>query len=140
MFAGFGNPLAPPIEGEMDVDNESMDIRALVSLLGRDILEGQERHLDFTFQEVIDLAHQGDLFNWILDGKEVEGEYVLKRDASVKFGLLLKRYMPRVNDKTGPRFRLWRFNTPDGMKAIRTNCTGKDKHRRFVLELPPKAV
>jgi hypothetical protein len=139
MFAGFGNPLLPPSEGELGVDNETTDMRSLVQTMAQEILSGEQRRTEFTFQNVVNLAHQAGLFDWILDGKESEGNYVLKPDANSKFGKLMKKYAPLVTDQKGPRFRLWRFDTDVGRKAVRTSCTGKDKQRRYVVEQPTAA-
>ena len=140
MFAGFGNPLVPPDESELDVDNESCDMRALVMMMAKDVLSGEKRRMEFAFQSVVNMAYQAGLFDWILDGKESEGDYVLKPDANSKFGKLIKRYAPHVGDQKGPRFRLWRFDTVKGPQPIRTSCTGKDKMRRYIVEAPSSVV
>jgi hypothetical protein len=136
-FAGFGNPMLPPSEGEMDVDNETSDMRALISILGKDVLSGEERRSEYTFQQVVNTAHASGLFDWVVDdGKDDMGDYVLKPAAKSKFGKLVKRYAPHTGDKMGPRFRLWRFQTDAGLRALRTSCTGKDNQRRYIVESP----
>ena len=51
-------------------------------------------------------------------GRSRKGDYVLKPDAKSRFGKLLKKYAPYVGDEKGPRFRLWRFDTPREGAAI----------------------
>ena len=136
MFAGFGNPLIPPSEGELDVDNETADMRSLVMSMSKELLAGEQRRVAFTFQALVNMAHHAGLFDWMLDGKEAEGDYVLKPEANSKFGKLLKKYAPLVSEQKGPRFRLWRFETDGGQVPVRTSCTGKDRHRRYLVELP----
>jgi hypothetical protein len=135
-FAGFGDPLAHPDTGEMDVDTETSDMRTLIHTLADPVLSGEKRREEYRFQHIVNVAHEAGLFDWILDGKEEAGDYLLKESANSKFGKLLKKYAPHVGQRQGPRFRLWRFPSHDGLRSIRTSCTGKDKQRRYIVALP----
>lgn len=124
-FAGFGDCLAEP-EIEKDPNTEQGDILALVkTLVTPDAGEEQQRHLEFTFQQIVNEAHEAGLFSWVLDGKDDSGNYVLNHKSESSFGKLLRKFSPLKGNR---RFRF------DG-KVVLFWCTGKQRHRRYVLEL-----
>lgn len=143
-FAGFGDCLAMPTDVESDVNTEGADMKGLVTMLAKPVLAGDTRRLELRFQDVVNGAHEGGFFDWMLDGKLVDKEedrepgvwcvengvfkeYVLKPDSTSRFGKLLKRYAPQ----TGARiFRV----TPE--QSVRVSCTGKNRQRRYVIERP----
>jgi hypothetical protein len=133
-FAGFGDCLAMPAEVESDVNQETADMKAMVTLLAKPLIGGEEKRLEFRPQEIANAAHDGGFFDWLLDGKEVESDervgvkdYMLKPDSASRFFKLFKRYAP---EKGARIFRV----TPD--KSVRLSCTGKNRQRRYILELP----
>ena len=101
--------------------SEEADVRSLVAALAQPILLGNKRRCEYTFREVVNVAHQNELFNWMLHGKETQAgeagilvrkDFVLRSDSNSKFGKLLKRYAPRAGDFRGPRYRPFRFGKP----------------------------
>jgi len=125
-FAGFGDCLAEPEDDEKNVNTESADMKALVRLLFTpDPGEAPQNHLEFTFQEVVNVAHEAGLFGWVLDGKEEKGNYELNHKAESSFGKLLRKFSPL----TGAR--RFRFDA----KQVLFRCTGKNRQRRYVLNL-----
>ena len=148
IFAGFGDPLAES-EGdeEEDLDTEGADARTLMAVLAEPLLKGELRRAEYEYQQVVNVAHDADLFDWILDGKQVEikeggivrrEDFVLKSESHSKFGKLLKRYAPFVGQEKGPKHRLFRIGKGEGSQLIRTSSTGRSGRRKFVVELPPE--
>jgi hypothetical protein len=132
LFAGFGDCLAMPSEVESDVNTEMSDMKGLVRKLSAPLLRtiDPERVHEYFFQDVVNAAHDGGYFDWMLEGKEDQdatgrSNYVLKQGSDVKFGRLLRRYAPRIGVRA---FRI----TPT--VTIRMRSTGKDRHRRFIIE------
>lgn len=124
-FAGFGDCLAEP-DIEKDPNTEQGDTKALVKLLMMpDAGEPQATHLEFTFQEIVNAAHEAGLFGWVLDGKEDKGNYDLNHKSESSFGKLLRKFAPLIGQR---RFRF------DG-KVVLFRCTGKNRQRRYVLDL-----
>lgn len=148
-FAGFGDPLAPPgeMEEEQDMDTETADVRNLVLVLADSIISDDGKRIEYTFQQVVNLAHEHELFDWILDGKEVEQheeaalvrrDYILKTDSKSKFGKLLKRYAPYTGEAQGPRFRVFRVGKGDKARQIRMSSIGRTGRRKFIVEAADK--
>jgi hypothetical protein len=147
-FAGFGDPLAPPegLDEEYDTDTETADVWSLVKGLAERILTGDERRCEYTFQEVVNIAHQLELFDWMLDGKDVteysndgfpiRKDFMLKPDSRSRFGKLLKRYAPFAGDVQGPRHRLFHIGKADQQRAIKMYSMGSAGRRKFVVESP----
>lgn len=144
-FSGFGDPLAPTADadGEDDIDSEASNMRSLIAVLADPIIKGHSEHEEFTFQQIVNAAHLNELFEWVLDGKDVEtieGEfrkydYVLKSDAKSRFGKLLKRYLPYAGEQQGPRHRSFWFGKGDQRLQIKTSSVGQTGRRKFILEL-----
>lgn len=144
-FANFGDPLAPPTDAddEGDMDTETADVRKLVAILAESILAGDGKRLEYTFQEVVNIAHENELFDWMLDGREVEQheealvrrDYVLKTDSKSKFGKLLKRYAPWGGEAQGPRHRLFGIGKGEQARKILMSSVGRSGRRKFVVEL-----
>jgi hypothetical protein len=151
-FAGFGDLLTYPEEedDEADIDTEMGDMRQLVKILGESILTADEkRRCEYNFQQVVNVAKENDLFDWMLDGKEtdvyesgmlVRKDYVLKSDAKSKFGKLMKRFAPHSGEFQGPRHRLWRIGQNEQMRLIKTSSIGSAGKRKFVIEAADKAA
>ena len=148
-FAGFGDPLAPPEDqdDEQDMDTETADARRLVAILADSIINDDAKRLEYTFQQVANIAHEHELFAWMLDGKEVEQheegalvrrDYVLKAESKSKFGKLLKRYAPWSGETQGPRHRLFPVGKGEKARQIKMSSAGKAGHRKFVVELVEK--
>jgi hypothetical protein len=126
IFSEFGDPLAFPEDSddEEDIDTENVDMRSLVGLLAESITSGDERHVEYTFQQVVNIVQENELFDWLIDGKEVaeheastgaliHKDFILKSDSKSKFGKLLKRYMPYSGELQGARYRLFRIGKGD---------------------------
>lgn len=127
--AGIGNPLEIPAEGQTGKSNEEGDIYTLIGKLA----DTESAHSEYTFAEVVTTANDLGLFPWILDdGKEFkdtatgEVEWQLRPAANSSFGRILQKWFP-----TG-RKRI--YKTSSG-KTVRVTCTGKHRHRRYVLEV-----
>ena len=124
-------------------------MRTLVKILVESILTGETKRVEYTFQEVVNIAHQNDLFDWLLDGKEVSehaastgalirSDYVLKADSKSKFGKLLKRYAPYAGELQGRRHRLFRLGKAHQCQQINMSSCGRAGRRKFVVELAEK--
>ncbi len=147
-FAGFGDPLAIVEDDDDDMDNEAADMRVLIKVMAESLLSGEQDHVEHSYQAVVNMAHDNGLFEWILDGKEVETtegpytkkDFMLKADAHSKFGKLMKRWAPAAGDAKGPKFRIFRLGKADGSQIVRTSSTGRAGRRRYILELPKEAA
>jgi hypothetical protein len=131
-FAGFGDCLAMPSEVESEVNTEMAHMKALVKTLSAPLLrkEEAEQLKEYEFQDVVNAAHEGGYFTWMLDGKEVieavgGRNYVLTAKSNTKFGRLLHRYAPPLGARV---FRL----TP--LDTVRLSSKGTGRHKRFVFE------
>src|SRR5205085_3847587 len=131
-FAGFGDCLAMPSEVESDVNTALADMKGLVKELAAPLLrkEGPEKVVSKTFQEIVNAAHEGGYFDWVLDGKEEvhapgHRDYVLTSKSVAKFGKLLARYAPKSGAHV---FRVAPMDT------VRFSSKGKQRHKRFILE------
>lgn len=143
IFAGFGDPMVEPSDVETEIDTEMADMKALVKALAESILKEGEKREEYTFQEVVNMAHLNGCFDWLLDGKDVQAEdvpgvpggkhadYVLKADSNSRFGRLLRKYAPAAGEATVKKVRLFRL-TQD--RSVRFSSTGKQRHKRFVVE------
>jgi hypothetical protein len=145
-FSGFGDPLAPPedFDGEQDIDTETANMRSLIMVLADPILSGDSKREEFNFQQIVNAAHNNELFDWLLDGKDVEQheagslvrtDYVLKSDSKSKVGKLLKRYLPYAGELQGPRHRSFWFGQGDQRRQVKTSSMGQSGRRKFILEL-----
>lgn len=124
-FAGFGDCLALPAI-EKDPNTETGDVRALVKILVTpETGEEPANHYEFTWQQLVNAAHEAGLFGWVLDGKESEGNYVLNHKADSSFGKLVAKFAPLTGVRT---FRL-------GVQVWHFWRTGKNRQRRYVLEM-----
>jgi hypothetical protein len=132
-----------------DMDTEGADMQALIKTLAEPLLsEGSEqRHVEYSYQAVVNIAHENGLFDWLLEGKEVEAmesgyverkDFILKGDSHSKFGKLMKRYAPAASELAGSRFRVFRFGKGDGSQIVRTSSKGRAGRRKYIIELPPK--
>lgn len=129
-YAGFGDCLAEP-EVEQEVNTEKTDIRALIkALMARDdVMEDEQKdksRLEFTFQQIVDTAHEAGVFDWLLDGKDESGSYILNKKSDSSFGLMLRRFFPLEGSRV---FRMTET------VAVQTRVTGRNRQRRFLLEL-----
>ncbi len=123
-FAGFGDCLAQP-EVEKDVNTEATDVRLLVQELIKQG-EPEARRLEYSFQEITDTAYALGVCGWVLEGKEIEGHYILTRRSQIKFGKLVRKYAPLKPDSR-------RF-TVGASKVVRIHCTSKNQNRRYIIE------
>jgi len=122
-FAGFGNPL----ENELSVDREMGHVLELIAGLRRRALGDNSG--EFTSREVIDLCHDEELFDWMLEGRVVDGSYKLTPKAASTFGLMLGRYAPHG------AFRTYKVKDGDVQRAIRFGRKGNtQKLKRYVVE------
>lgn len=125
--AGFGNCLEAP-QLAVGGNNEDRQIRDLLTVL----MEGMfSRRREFTFQEVVNAAHENDLFTWLLDGRMSDGDFVLSAKAKSSFGLLLGRYGPNTDLRVRPRT----FRMAEG-RPIMFGASGKGRSKRYFLEDP----
>jgi hypothetical protein len=125
--AGFGNCLEAP-QLAVGGNNEDRQIRDLFTVLMENMFT-QRR--EFTFQEVVNAAHENDLFSWLLDGRMSDGDFALSAKAKSSFGLMLGRYGPNVDLRARPRS----FRLASGA-SILFGSSGKGRNKRFFIELP----
>ena len=125
-YAGFGDGLAAPEVGSAEIDTTDTDMHSLVRTLAKELDEEGKKRVEFPFQDLVDLAHEDGLFEWLLDGKDKEGHYLLEHKSSARFGLLLRKYAPF--NKGGRVFRL------AADRSVKMFATGKNRHRRYVID------
>ena len=123
-FAGFGDCLAEP-EVEKDVNTEATDIRVLLLELLKKAVEGV-RHLEFSFQDIVNTAHEAGVCGWALEGKEEHGDFILTHKSEIKFGKLLRKYAP-----VKPDVRRFRISASD---LVQIHCTSRNQNRRHIIE------
>ena len=123
-FAGFGDCLAEP-EVEKDVNTEAADMRVLVLEL---LKKGEEsvRRLEFSFQQIVNTAHEAGVCGWALEGKEEHGDFILTHKSEIKFGKLLRKYAPLKPDVR--RFRI------SASEVVQIHCTSRNQNRRYIIE------
>jgi hypothetical protein len=123
-FAGFGDCLAEP-EVEKDVNTEATDMRVLVVEL---LKKGEEgvRHLEFSFQQIVNTAREAGVCSWALEGKEEHGDFILTHKSEIKFGKLLRKYAPLK-----PEVRRFRIS---GSEIVQIHCTSRNQNRRYIIE------
>ncbi|MEI6035791.1 MAG: hypothetical protein WCS65_16115 [Verrucomicrobiae bacterium] len=129
--AVFGDPLQPRVI-TAGGDTETKDMRDLVSTLAQDLIEEREaaieegkeppREADFKFERVIEICQDKDLFIARLDGKEVDGAFVLTRSSRIQIGKLLQRESGQV----------WQI---EGLGRVRFGRKGSKNWRSFAVEL-----
>jgi len=123
-FAGFGDCLAEP-EVEKNVNIETTDMRFLMGeLLARG--GSDARHLEFSFQDIINSAHEAGVFTWMLEGKKEQEDFILNHKAEIKFGKLLRKYAPLK-----PEVRRFRISASE---VVQMHCTSKNQNRRYIIE------
>ena len=125
--AGFGNCLEAP-QLAVGGNNEDRQLRDLFSVLTENMFSSRR---EFTFQEVVNAAHENDLFSWLLDGRMSDGDFALSAKAKSSFGLMLGRYGPNVDLRARPRS----FRLASGA-SILFGSSGKGRNKRFFIELP----
>jgi hypothetical protein len=122
----------------------SANMRSLIMVLADPILSGDSKREEFNFQQIVNAAQNNELFDWMLDGKDIEqheagslvrSDYVLKSDSKSKFGKLLKRYLPYAGELQGPRHRAFWFGQGDQRRQVKTSSLGRTGRRKFIIEL-----
>lgn len=128
--AGFGNCLEAP-QLAVGGNNEDRQLRELLSVLMEGMFTSRR---EFTFQEVVNAAHENDLFSWLLDGRMSDGDFMLSAKAKSSFGLMLGRYGPNVDLRARPRS----FRMASGA-SILFGSSGKGRQKRYFIEEPVDA-
>jgi hypothetical protein len=124
-FVGFGNCLAEP-ELEKDVNTELADMRVLVlELLKRN--DDGRRRVEFSFQQIVNAAHEAGVFSWTLEGKQEQGDFVLTHKSEIKFGKLLRKYAPLK-----PEVRRFRVTSSN---VVQIHCTSRNQNRRYIIDI-----
>ena len=146
-FAGFGDCLAEP-KLEDAGDNEEMQMNAFVHYLAQKEVWVTSAHadklgrteiataelpgrLEYSFQELADLALNEGHFDWILEGeetKDLDDRVTIKlnsRGAS-RFAALLRTYAPTKETRSFPLA---------ADRRVRFSCTGQNRAKRYVLDL-----
>ncbi|MFZ4695455.1 MAG: hypothetical protein ACOYMV_10045 [Verrucomicrobiia bacterium] len=123
-FAGFGDCLAEPILDTAG-DTETADVRTLVKLLYGDMQPGDSQ-VEFQFQRIVNLCYQEGLFDWMIDGKKDDDDFILKPESSSRLGKMLRRYAP-VEGR-----RVFKLETD---LRVGLKVTGKNRHRRYILSI-----
>jgi len=126
-LAGFGDPLARPLDLDNCGDSETDDFAELVR-----IAAGNLSNCDLTFQEVVHTLWEHGLLPWLFHGREDYDEglskvtFKLNESSASKMGLLLNR------NCSGERGSIFTVKSPDGsLRRVRAYRKGKGRHRRF---------
>lgn len=131
-FAGFGNCLERPSEEEASMDPEGADFDSLLELL---VAREQSRRIVLTFQEIVNLCHENDLFDWALEGKAVDGVFELTKKSRASFARILSRYAPNAETKAAMRHRV---KNGESFMDVFMGALGKNRAKRFFLEIPSR--
>jgi hypothetical protein len=96
--AGFGNPLEK-VQLEAAGDSEERNIRKLIERMRDESLRNDEStgREEYQFQQIVDFCHEDGLFDYILDGRQINGHYKLNTKSNSKFGLCIKKYFPSIS-------------------------------------------
>lgn len=139
--AGYGNPLVKPPE-EQQADQKTPHQRKLVELMSFKLGEKTEagttiEHVDFTFQELVDICYQSELFEFLMgEGKadyKDSGEFkhfLLKPSAASRMGRMLTDEM---SGKTGRIFSV-------GQDRVRFRKQGEGRNKVYRVELVKAAA
>lgn len=84
-------------------------------------------HQEFTFQSVVNAANDNDVFEYMMDGRRSDGDFVLTAKARSRFGLTLGRYAPNI-DVTG----VPRSYVINGKKVM-FGTTKQGKNKRYFI-------
>jgi len=123
--AGFGNCMER-VQLESAGDSEERNIRKLIDALVDLSLTDRG---EFSFQRVVNVCHDEGLFDWMLDGRDQEGDYKLSAKARSTFGLTLGRYAPNVDATGHPR--MYRKEVD---RLVLFGCKGSGRHRVYFVE------
>ena len=100
----------------------------------------------------MNFCHQDGLFDWILDGREIDGGYKLHTKSSIKFGFCIKKFMPSISksaEKAGKPPRRYRVRYGAIIKAGTderrppvdefhfVGTHGDGRHKRYFIEWKP---
>lgn len=121
--AGFGNCLEP-VKLENAGDSEDRNIRALVAQLAERIFDDEP--VKFTFQQLINICHENDIFARDLDGSLKDGDFKLKPKANSSFAKKLLRYAPAKQP------RIYRL---DKDTSVYFSNEGEARERRYIVEI-----
>lgn len=134
--AGYGNPLVKPPE-DQQADQKTPHQRKLVELMTFKLGEKTEagtliEHVDFTFQEIVDICYQSELFEFLMGEGKAEykqsGEFdrfLLKPAAASRMGRMLTDEM---SGKTGRIFTA-------GKDRVRFRKQGEGRNKVYRVEL-----
>lgn len=120
-FAGFGNPL----EKEAACDREMRDL--ILLLVRLEELSLGEHEGEFTAEQITDLCADESLFDYMMEGRHVDGHFKLHPKVRSSFFLMLGRHAP---DVAAHGFRPYKC----GEKVIRFGRKGEGKRRRYIVE------
>jgi hypothetical protein len=135
--AGFGNCLERPVS-DTSGDSESRNIRKMIqSLMAEAIHDRQE----FTFQKIVNICHDNDIFDWMLDGRtNQEGDFVLSMKSKSKFGLTLARYAPNIDNLVGKSTPREPRRYIIDEKEVLFGCEGQFRHKRYFIQQPSGTI
>lgn len=125
--AGFGSPLEP-IESEHIGDTELSDMVVMLTKLVEDMDIDEVKHGEFEFGQLVEVCAEESCFEWIINAGKIKkqgDDEVFELPAKEK-SMLGKLFSGKYG---GRRFRL-----KDGRSVI-FGKRGKNRHRRYVLEL-----
>lgn len=127
MSAGFGNPLEKADLGDAGASEAGQTTDLL-----RELVKFDGSSMSYTFQQIVNIAHNEGIFDYMLyDGQErydevaKEMNYELKPKANSAFGLLLKRLAPPE------RARVYPLSTTE---RVRFSQQGKGRHKKYIVE------
>lgn len=125
-FAGFGDPCErPPDDG--DADSEFEDMMALVKAVA-DLIEEDNKSVELTFSQILEMAVEGNCFAWIIEGRWIERRDEPRTyEAKPKTQAILGRLFA---EKYGGRT----FVLDDG-RRVRFGKKGKNRSRRYEVVL-----
>ena len=127
-FAGFGNPLEK-VQLEQAGDSEERNIHKLIDRMVDLSLTDRG---EFDFQTVVNICHEEAIFDWMLDGREQEGNFKLTAKARSALGLTIGRYAPNVDATGHPRL----YRRGESI-IVEFGCKGQGRHKRYFVEQKP---
>jgi len=146
-FAGFGNCLET-VQIENAGDSMERNIRRLLVALNSERMKPEldrteipdAARREFKFATIVDLCYRDGIFDWMLDGRQEDGHFVLKPGANSKLGTLISRYAPSADSRENSRT----YRIPTGEKTehgdiativIKLFSRGEGRHKKYVFEV-----
>ncbi|HVT74563.1 MAG TPA: hypothetical protein VHD61_15625 [Lacunisphaera sp.] len=125
--AGFEDPLQKPKDDEA-TNTEEVDARELVKQLANAMPDGKKTH-EFTFQDLVDTCYEFKCFDWKMDGKLRPGD-----EGEKDWFECNKTSMSALGKVFGEDMAGQIYTLDDG-RRVRFGKRGKNRHRRYLVEI-----